>query len=248
MRRLVAMLIQVGMPLSASELALVSGETPQAIESMCGQLVDLRLIWSTPHGLLYVLPAVRDAINGHVRRRMGKGQEGGVMRAEDFYDEPWVAALIDSNHIEVLQKITKHLASTEGAWGQVACSKHMLLTVNVMGVDLNRDAPEGSITLLYVAYQSLVQRWFMEWERGGMMPPGAYEACLDGRHGTCRPLPLHYIAVRDLLLDVGLLAGQKDRQVAACEVLSNMLFAVGDYDFSKRLLSYHTLLSRGKPS
>jgi len=120
-RSLVAMLMQVGMPLSASELALVSGETPQAIESMCSQLVDLRLIWSTPQGLLYVIPAVRDAINAHVRRRMGTGQEGGVMRAEDYYDEPWVAALNDSNHIEVLQKITKHLASTEGAWAQVAC-------------------------------------------------------------------------------------------------------------------------------
>jgi hypothetical protein len=58
-RTLVAQLMQVGMPLSASELALVSGETPQAIESMCSQLVDLRLIWSTPQGILYVIPAVR---------------------------------------------------------------------------------------------------------------------------------------------------------------------------------------------
>ena len=63
------------------------------------------------------------------------------MRAEDFYDEPWVAALTDSNHVEVLQKITKHLASTEGAWAQVACSRHMILSVTVMGVDLNEGAP-----------------------------------------------------------------------------------------------------------
>ena len=125
-------------------------------------------------------------------------------------------------------------------------SKHMMLAVTVMGVDLNPDAPEGSITLLYVAYQSLVQRWYMEWERGGMMPPGAYEACLDGRHGACRHLPPHYLAVRDLLLDIALLAGRKDRQVAACEVLSNMLFAVGDYEFSKRLMAFHALLARNK--
>ena len=37
------------------------------------------------------------------------------------------------------------------------------------------------MTVLYEAYLSLTQRWYMEWERGGMVPPGGYEACLDGR-------------------------------------------------------------------
>ena len=103
------------------------------------------------------------------------------MRAEDFYDEPWVAAVSDNSPVEVLRTLNKHLSNTEGAWAQLACAKHLLLTVKVMGVDLNEGAPEGSMTLLYTAYLSLVQRWYMEWERGGMVPPGGYEACLDGR-------------------------------------------------------------------
>ena len=42
------------------------------------------------------------------------------------------------------------------------------------------------MTVLYLAYLSLTQRWFMEWERGGMVPPGGYEACLDGRCAECQ--------------------------------------------------------------
>ena len=48
----------------------------------------------------------------------------------------------------------------------------MLLCVRVMGVDLNEGAAEGSVTLLYEAYSTLVRRWYMEWERGGIAPPG----------------------------------------------------------------------------
>ena len=66
------------------------------------------------------------------------------------------------------------------------------------------------------------------------------------RHGACRPVPAHYTAVRDLLLDVGKLAGQRERQEAAAEVLADMLFAVGDYSQSKKLLAFHTLIARPK--
>eukprot|EP00277_Geminigera_cryophila_P023616 CAMPEP_0179485984 /NCGR_PEP_ID=MMETSP0799-20121207/62435_1 /TAXON_ID=46947 /ORGANISM="Geminigera cryophila, Strain CCMP2564" /LENGTH=360 /DNA_ID=CAMNT_0021300583 /DNA_START=204 /DNA_END=1283 /DNA_ORIENTATION=- len=235
-RTLLAQLMQVAMPLATQELALLSGEIPKAIESMMSLLVELRLAWSTPQGLLYVIPSVRDTIHSHLRRRLGIAGQGGVLREEDFYDEPWVAAVTHSAQPQVLRTLSSYLSNCEGAWAQVATSKHMKLNVKVMAVDLNEDAPEGSLTVLYHAYHSLVQRWYMEWERGGMVPPGAYEACLDGRHGACRHIPLHYTAVRDLLLDIPNLAAQRDRQVAACEVLSNMLFAVGDYEFSKRLL------------
>jgi len=47
---------------------------------------------------------------------------------------------------------------------------------------------------------------------------GAYEACLDGRHGACRHIPAHYSALRDLLLDIANLARERDRQAAACQV------------------------------
>jgi hypothetical protein len=42
---------------------------------------------------------------------------------------------------------------------------------------------------------------------------------LGGRHGACRQIPAHYIAVRDLLMDIGNLAQERERQVAASEVL-----------------------------
>ena len=35
---------------------------------------------------------------------------------------------------------------------------------------------------------------------------GGYEAALDGRHASSRPIPLHYTALRNLLIDVGPLA------------------------------------------
>ena len=68
-RTLVALLMHVAMPVSQQELALMSGETPAALESMVQLLVDLRLVWSTPLGLVYVIPAVRDAIRAHFHRR-----------------------------------------------------------------------------------------------------------------------------------------------------------------------------------
>ena len=113
--------------------------------------------------------------------RLGQAGEGGVFRAEDFYEEAWVAAVCDTSAVDVLRPLATYLAHTEGAWAQVACAKHMLECVSAMGVDLEAGAPEGSLTLLYEAYLSLVQRWYMEWERGGMAAPGGYEACLDGR-------------------------------------------------------------------
>jgi hypothetical protein len=64
---------------------------------------------------------------------------------------------------------------------------------------------------------------------------------LDGRHGACRQIPAHYTAVRDLLMDIGNLAQERERQVAASEVLSNMLFAIGEYPQSKQVLVYHSL-------
>jgi hypothetical protein len=39
---------------------------------------------------------------------------------------------------------------------------------------------------------------------------------------------------------------ERDRQVAASEVLSNMLFAIGDYPQSKQLLAFHSLLISAK--
>ena len=245
-RLLVALAMQVMMPVSVAELAMLSGETPQAVESMCALLHDLRLTWTTPQGLVYVVPAVRDGINLHMDRRLRAVEHGGLVRAEDFDDEPWVAALSRCDAVGTLKQMCKHLQHSPGAWAQVACSKHMLRSVEVMQVDLNKGAPEGSITLLYESYDRVVWRWYMEWERGGMVPPGAYEACLDGRHGACRPLPAHYNAVRDLLLDISALSSQRDRQEAASEVLSNMLFAIGEYDLSKRLLAYHSLLIGAK--
>jgi hypothetical protein len=46
---------------------------------------------------------------------------------------------------------------------------------------------------------------------------------LGGRHGACRQIPAHYIAVRDLLMDIGNLAQERERQVALRGVASVLL-------------------------
>ena len=45
--------------------------------------------------------------------------------------------LSDTSPVEVLRTLNTHLCNTEGAWAQLACAKHLLLTVRTMGVDLN---------------------------------------------------------------------------------------------------------------
>jgi hypothetical protein len=119
---------------------------------------------------------------------------------------------------------------------------HMILLVEAMGVDKSPEAASGSLTMLYHDYHALILAWFREWDRGGIRPPGGYEASLDGRHAAARAIPLHYTALRNLLIDVGALAADKARQVAACEALAKMLFAVGEYDESRRILAWKTVM------
>jgi hypothetical protein len=62
-------------------------------------------------------------------------------------------------------------------------------------------------THMYI--QTQVRLWFYEWERGGMSAPGGFEAGLDGRHNSCRPLPTHYIALRNSLMRISELAASE---------------------------------------
>jgi len=145
--------------------------------------------------------------------------------------------------LQALHKAVNYFSRLSGAWAEVVCAKHMILLINAMAVDKNPNAEAGSITMLYHVYEDLAYRWFMEWERGGMQPPGGSEAALDGRHTACRPIPEHYRAVRDLLIDIRALAAQKDRQAAASEAVASMLFAVGDYDNSKKVLQWNSIIN-----
>jgi len=86
------------------------------------------------------------------------------------------------------------------------------------------------MTLLYDMYFKLVRTWFFEWERGGIKAPGGFEAALDGRHIACRPIPVHYVALRNALMQVNQLASSKERQRAACEAMASILFSIGEYE------------------
>lgn len=39
-----------------------------------------------------------------------------------------------------------------------------------------------------------------------MQAPGGFEAGLDGRHIACRPIPVHYTALRNALMQVAALS------------------------------------------
>ena len=98
-RKVVVALVHVMMPMSVEELALLCRHPPDALRSIVKAASDLRLIALTPQGLVYVLPAVRDAIAQHLHRRLAAVSHGGLMRADDFYSEAWVRshALLDLN-------------------------------------------------------------------------------------------------------------------------------------------------------
>ena len=55
---------------------------------------------------------------------------------------------------------------------------------------------------VYAAYAGLARAWLWEWDRGGVAAPGGYEAGLDGRHPPSRPVPAHYVALREALTSV----------------------------------------------
>jgi len=52
--------------------------------------------------------------------------------------------------------------------------------------------------------------------------------------------------ITDALAPARGVGAERERQVAASEVLSNMLFAIGDYQQSKQLLAFHSLLKSAK--
>lgn len=63
-------------------------------------------------------------------------------------------------------------------------------------------AAAAGVWAVYSGYVTLVRAWFWEWDRGDVPAPGGYEAGLDGRHAACRPVPAHYVALRDALMPV----------------------------------------------
>ncbi|KAJ1490252.1 hypothetical protein T484DRAFT_1777818 [Baffinella frigidus] len=216
-------------------------------------ITRMRLCFRSPAGTTIVIPGVRDAVDAEMaRRRVLEREQPSLFKLQDFQREPWAAV--------------SHLSKQSGAWAEVACAMHMVLLVEAMGVDKSPDATGGSLTMLFRAmgvdkspdatggsltmlfrdYHVLVVVWFREWDRGGVRPPGGYEASLDGRHAASRPIPLHYTALRNLLMDVAPLASDKARQVAACEALAKMLFSIGEYDESRRILGWKTVMDSEK--
>ncbi len=67
-----------------------------------------------------------------------------------------------------------------------------------------------------------------------MAAPGGFEAALDGRHNACRPLPVHYTALRNSLMQVSqLAASESDRHLAL------FCFGMERRDVCRRLRAYH---------
>ncbi|EKX54997.1 hypothetical protein GUITHDRAFT_131951 [Guillardia theta CCMP2712] len=202
-RDILIRMMYAGIPLTADELATMSQDTPAAIEALNNMLFNFRLIWKTPMGLYYVIPAA----------------------------------------IDVLQPLIFYFSNLRGAWAELVTAKHLKMLFISEKLDKAENSGE-SLFLLYQGYEVLLRKWFWDWDRGGIAPPGGFEASLDGRYSTIRGIPEHYTQTRDLLKQPHILAGKRDMQKVAAELLSGQLFAIGEYELSKKIMRWITLVSK----
>mmetsp|Transcript_12411 Transcript_12411/g.31155 ORF Transcript_12411/g.31155 Transcript_12411/m.31155 type:complete len:817 (-) Transcript_12411:127-2577(-) len=243
-RRLAIILVRVGAPLHPDELAQVSGYTPKDVVGIINVLYGMRIVHRTPTGLVYVIPAIRDNIMWHMSRRSRMEKEtGGLFRLDDFRSEPWVRIFCSVVAGEVLKATLNFFSVQGGAWSELMAAHHMRLAVEALSMDASTGAG-GQMTLLYDMYFKLVRAWFFEWERGGIKAPGGFEAGLDGRHIACRPIPVHYVALRNALMQVQPLASNKERQRAACEAMASILFSIGEYEGAEGVTKWATSISQ----
>mmetsp|Transcript_12410 Transcript_12410/g.31150 ORF Transcript_12410/g.31150 Transcript_12410/m.31150 type:complete len:886 (-) Transcript_12410:127-2784(-) len=216
---------------------------------LCGPLVCMPLLIVCLRFSIFVcdyhvLSTHRDNIMWHMSRRSRMEKEtGGLFRLDDFRSEPWVRIFCSVVAGEVLKATLNFFSVQGGAWSELMAAHHMRLAVEALSMDASTGAG-GQMTLLYDMYFKLVRAWFFEWERGGIKAPGGFEAGLDGRHIACRPIPVHYVALRNALMQVQPLASNKERQRAACEAMASILFSIGEYEGAEGVTKWATSISQ----